>query len=428
MRPPGRNIRTSPTTASSNSITSSNTGSSLGQGSRTSARLPGNSSIYPKDVRPDFLQDDSFFDTFDPQAALQAVMMWGQTKAMIEANTLKAKKAEKSDDMKLNTDIKVVKVEAGEDDATKVFHPQRFQMRPPVVDLQKVWSLYPTHWPETYYSVYLTDVGLDNQLGHKQLELLHDRRKPIKVQYFAPINANVGRSGFKTTNLRSCDDGTTDLVKKDEWAKVVTVTELMLSLDNLVAAWAVFWPGERSMVTIRRVVSRAKEFAAAVSSTETRLKLLQSFINKALEINQRKACQGDVPLVFKELWDMAKEYLENVSDFVSVPQQAQQGSRGNGNSAGTSDQVSRPSRQQGGARVGAGNGALDHMKSLLKGQKYRGVDFCLEFNLKGERGNPRCTDRRCKLAHNCAFVPRGESRACGGSHSKIDHFEVKKEK
>ena len=65
------------------------------------------------------------------------------------------------------------------------------------------------------------------------------------------------------------------------------------------------------------------------------------------------------------------------------------------------------------------------MKTLLKGQKYRGRDYCLDFNLKGAGGSPVCTDRRCRLAHNCAFMPKGESKACGGDHSKVDHWKEK---
>ena len=165
------------------------------------------------------------------------------------SNIMKLKKVEKNSSLKKNTDVKKMKVEEGEDDATTIFHPQRFMMRPPVVDLKKCWSLYPTSWPETYYSVYLTDVGLDNQLGQKQIELLHDRRSEIKIKYFAPINASVGRSGMKMTSLRSCEDRSTDVVSKDDWTKVVTISKLML--DNLVAAWAVFWLGDKSPVTLR---------------------------------------------------------------------------------------------------------------------------------------------------------------------------------
>ena len=57
----------------------------------------------------------------------------------------------------------MVVVKEGKDDATTVFHPQRF-LRPPVVGLDKYWNLYPKKWDEKYFSVFMEDVGLQNEL------------------------------------------------------------------------------------------------------------------------------------------------------------------------------------------------------------------------------------------------------------------------
>ena len=105
-----------------------------------------NSTMFPKEARPPFLQDDSYFNTFKPEVALQAVMAWAQTTA---TNQLKEQKVEKGSDMRKNTAVKVVLVKEGKDDATTVFHPQRF-LRPPVVGLDKYWSLFPKKWEEKY--------------------------------------------------------------------------------------------------------------------------------------------------------------------------------------------------------------------------------------------------------------------------------------
>ena len=140
--------------------------------------------MFPKESRPPYLQEDTYFNTFKPEVALQAVMGWAQTVAMQKSNQLKEKKAEKSTDMRKNMAIKMVEVKEGKDDATTVFHPQRF-LRPPVVGLEKYWNLYPKKWDEKYFSVYMEDVGLQHELGQRQIELLHDRRSAIKVKMFA---------------------------------------------------------------------------------------------------------------------------------------------------------------------------------------------------------------------------------------------------
>ena len=68
------------------------------------------------------------------------------------------------------------------------------------------------------------------------------------------------------------------------------------------------------------------------------------------------------------------------------------------------------------------------MTRILKGQKIQGKDFCLDYNLEGEDGKPLCSSRGCKNAHNCAYVNKGDYKACGARHSKVEHFKIKKEK
>ena len=58
--------------------------------------------------------------------------MWSQNRATQEAKALKAKKGEKKE-FKTNSKIKMIKLESGEDDATAIFHPQRYSLR------TKVW-------------------------------------------------------------------------------------------------------------------------------------------------------------------------------------------------------------------------------------------------------------------------------------------------
>ena len=396
-----------------------------------------NSVMFPKESRPPYLQDDSYFNTFKPEVALQAVMAWGQTQAVQRSNQLKEKKAEKATDLKTNTAVKVTEIKAGKDDSTTQFHPQRF-LRPPVVAPEKYWNLFPKKWEEKYYSVYLEDVGLQNDLGQRQIELLHDRRSCIKIKMFAPSNVNVGRGGTRTTNVRSCDDGNSlDVMSKDEWTKLANLTDLELALDNLVAAYACFWPGDRSMVTLRRVVTKTKSFSS-ISNQENRMKMLEIFINQILEINQRRAIQEEVPLTFKEVMDVAKDKLDNLSDYVQAAPAAK-GAFGGGSFGGGAWRSSNSGPRAGGRGPrqfsgGAGAGSesqKDQVKRILKGQRVQGKEFCIEYNVANESGAPMCKSRRCPNAHNCAYVVKGEFKACGGRHSKLDHWQkmdIKKEK
>ena len=212
-------------------------------------------------MRAEHLQDDEIFDALSLESVTSQLSLWSQTKATQEATAVKMKKANKEEN-EGNTQIKPVKVLEGIDDATENFHPQRYHLRPPVCGQDKIWANYPTHWTEVYYSVNLSDVGLEHQLSHKVIKLLHDRRSKLEVRFFAPANANVGRSGFKTTNVRACENGSADITSKDDWVNLLTMNDLMMALDNMVTAYGCFWEGNRSMIILRRVITKQKEFAA----------------------------------------------------------------------------------------------------------------------------------------------------------------------
>ena len=378
-----------------------------------------NSEKFTKDVRPPHLQDDEIVDAMDLNIVAQQVMKWSEIQLMKEANDIKAKKADKNS-MKKNTEIKTVKVEEGEDNATTKFHNQRFNLRTPVVAPHKYWHLYPTEWKEVYYSVHLEHVGLENTLGQKQILLLHNRTNELKVHMFSQVNAVIGKEKL-STNINFLKDGTADIKSQEDWAALVSVGEVTMALDNLVAGWSVFWPGEQSMVTLRRVVSRQREFAA-VSDVKKRKKLLEAFINKMLEINSKKAAQGDVPLTYKEILEQSKEYLEMPADFIRIDTNDHQNyhrtessnfnHKSSFNSSSNQDydqrnKEDRPKRMK-----------PEEFWELVKAIKLDGKEICLYYNQKAG-----CRDRRCRKAHKCAFMEAGETRkVCGANHSKGEHI------
>ena len=378
-----------------------------------------NSEKFSKDVRPPHLQDDEIVDAMDLNIVAQQVMKWSEIQVMKEANDIKAKKADKNT-MKKNTEIKTVKVEEGEDDATTKFHNQRFNLRTPVVAPHKYWHLYPTEWKEVYYSVHLEHVGLENTLGQKQILLLHNRTNELKVHMFSQVNAVIGKEKL-STNINFLKDGTADIKSQEDWAALVSVGEVTMALDNLVAGWSVFWPGEQSMVTLRRVVTRQKEFAS-ISDIKKRKKLLESFINKMLENNSKRAAQGDVPLTYKEILEQSKEYLDTPSDFIQSEANDQQqykqeavhfqpkphfnSSSNSGQNYGQKSREDRPKRMK-----------PEDFWDMVKSIKLDGKEICVSFNQK-----IGCKDRRCRRAHKCAFMELGETkRVCGSNHSKYEH-------
>ena len=118
---------------------------------------------------------------------------------------------------------------------------------------------------------------------------------------FHGININVGRAGVsKKQNLRTLEDGSTEMVSSDDWLNTSSINMLLEALDNLVAIWMVLWAGEWSMVVLRRVVTKHLAFAD-ITNMDLRKKVLETFINKALAINASHAVRGKPPMFFSRL-------------------------------------------------------------------------------------------------------------------------------
>ena len=119
-----------------------------------------NSQMFPKDIRPDWLQDDDTIDELTRAEALQTISQWNMTKAMMKQNDLTEEKNRKSKgSLKKDQEVKKVKVEEGEDDATTILHPQRFSLRTPLKKPEDYWSLVPCKWPEVNKKIHLAHLG-----------------------------------------------------------------------------------------------------------------------------------------------------------------------------------------------------------------------------------------------------------------------------
>ena len=225
-----------------------------------------NSDKWPKETRPPHLEDDEVFNTLSVEAAANHIMQWMTTKAMMTNNELKEKRSRSmAGREKPDEDIKRLKVEAGSDDAVSTLHKQRFKFRTPLAEPKDYWHLMPLKWPEVNKSLYLENIGMDNICSPKTIEMLHDRSSPLEIKMFLTMNISVGRTGVaRKQNLRTLDDGSTEVVCADDWLSPTNINQIMEALDNMVAIWTVMWPGEWSMVALRRAVTKHLAFGEII--------------------------------------------------------------------------------------------------------------------------------------------------------------------
>ena len=377
--------------------------------SRSSNPTPSflNSSKWGKEIRPPFLQDDEVFNGLSLEAAATQIMSWMSTKAVMTANELKEKKANNAGGKeKADEPIKALVIEAGEDDATTKLHSQRFMFRTPLKDPKDYWSLYPRKWTEINKSIFLDHVGLDTIISPRTLELLHDRASVLEIKMFLTINVSVGRAGSsRKQNLRTLEDGSTELVSSDDWLTPTSINQLLEAMDNLAAAWVVMWPGEWSVAVLRRVITMHQAFGE-ITVPELRKRLLEGFINDVLKKNSSNAARRKLPMEYEKVNSLAKHYLDNKRNF----------ERAHGLDGKKKDNVQR--EISGGEPTSVWK-EVQELKKRVGGLKLAGGKMvCVYFNTRNG-----CKSRACNFEHVCAYVRKGGKELCGGKHKKAEHKE-----
>ena len=72
----------------------------------------------------------------------------------------------------------------------------------------------------------------------------------------------------------------------------------------------IMWPGEWSMVALRRAVTKHLAFGDIVNP-DLRKRMLESFMNETLSSNASFAARGKTPMVFEKIDKLAARYIDN---------------------------------------------------------------------------------------------------------------------
>ena len=364
-----------------------------------------NSQMFPKDIRPDWLEDDDTIDELTRAEALQTISQWNMTKAMMKQNDLTEEKNRKSKgSLKKDQEVKKVKVEEGEDDATTILHPQRFILRTPLKKPEDYWSLVPYKWPEVNKKIHLAHLGLDHVISAKTIEMVHDKSDTnIDIKKFSSVNVMIGREGSKKTSKIHQDGDSIQLETNDTWLEMASMWQLEEAVDNLVRLWTAVWPGDYGPANLRGVITRHRAFKDSFENVETRKKVTEDFINKVLQDNAIKAGQGLPPLSFDEVEKRAKEIVDRKTDLMRTPKQRVLADQG---------RVSvRPSLKS--SKSSSQHDEFKEVRTETQNLKWKGQSLCAWFNTSAG-----CQHNRCRHAHVCAKVPRGQKEPCGEKHSK----------
>ena len=271
-----------------------------------------NSAIFQKKDRPDFLMEDDVINSLPTATVANVVAQHKMTQALEKQNNLREDKATKSKGgLKADQEVKMIKINEGEDNATSKLHEYRFMLRTPLLEPSTYWDMYPVKWPETNKRVHLSHLGLEPVISAKTIELIHDRSDPtINIKMFSNVNVMMGREGVGQMSRLHQVGGVLELESTDKWLEVATVSQLEEALDNLCRVWTAMWPGEYGPANLRGVISKHRAFATTFENVATRKKLLEDFLNRILADNAVRAGQKLPPLSFHEVDLRAKDLIE----------------------------------------------------------------------------------------------------------------------
>ena len=263
--------------------------------------------------------------------------------------------------------------------------------------------MVPVKWPETNKRLQLAHLGLDHVISARTKELVHDRSDvTINIKMFSPVNVMIGREGDSMTSKFKQEADGVKVEMLDKWADMTSIGQLEEALDNLVRLWTNIWPFDYGPSNIKGVLTKHRNFASTFENMNTRKKILEDFINRALGDNAVRAGQKLPPLSFKEVEDRAKEVMERKSDYNRVQ---------NHGSYNNSKPQQKPAQKKPQGSHQAPTSAFTRLQTFLKTQN-GSDDLCIWFNLK-----EGCQTSNCPKKHLCCKLPQGQKSLCRESHA-----------
>ena len=361
-----------------------------------------NSAIFQKKDRPDFLLEDDVINSLPTATVANVVAQHKMTQALEKQNNLREDKATKSKGgLKADQEVKVIKINEGEDNANNKLHELRFMLRTPLLEPSSYWDMYPVKWPEVNKRVHLSHLGLDSVISAKTIEMIHDRSDPtINIKMFSNVNVMMGREGVGQMSRLHQVGGVLELESTDKWLEVATVSQLEEALDNLCRVWTAMWPGEYGPSNLRGVISKHRAFATTFENVATRKKLLEDFINRILADNAVRAGQKLPPLSFHEVDLRAKDLIERKNEYHSKDNKVIEK-----NNPTPKRNQDRTKDKKSDFRI-----LMESMKRSRDGKQ-----VCAWYNLP-----EGCQRSKCDMKHVCAKIPNGKSEPCMEKHKMKD--------
>ena len=325
----------------------------------------------------------------------------------------KAEKQATYETMQKDSKLPKKKYKSGKDDATKVFHPARWE-RLPVVHPKKYWANVPMSRSVVYRNIEAAFHGFSGKIADKTITSMHDRSIPLQMKHFLAENATVATKPRK--EVKKLDDDGMATIIDFSWEAASNMQQVQEGFNSYTYLLHMLWPFDPTGIIMNNLMTKYK-WAAMATDLKTRQNIVVGYFNSVLRTNASRASNRSVVMSYQEHETLLKDTMLKNQVSPEIPlfaqkQFLQSGASNNPKSGATGFQNKFPKQS-----------------ANKKFASVGGTPCCFVYNSmesgRSCRNTPSgsgCKDAQGRtFAHACSFWVPARNRHCLGRHRRRDH-------
>ena len=376
---------------------------------------------WPLEERPESLRVKKYVAKLSSEKIRSYYKLWQEGQ--------KANKRD-SDSVVKDTKPREVKFREGVDDSFTRLHPARF-CRFPLEDPENWWFKTPTVRRETYVSMPLDFLGMENAVADVTIKKLHKKTELLELKHFLTDNVSVASRAKRETRTHNSEEVSTTM--EFNWQTPTNLSQAREAVHNFANLNFMLFPFDPTGLVLLRLLNKYNWFSMA-RDEKTKVELIRSFFNLCMKKSAHAAMNNKCIPSSKNMEDWLKDILTK-NNLSTVPHTNFPNTGSTSFGGGNFNNYSGRSFKQGGQnRSGQPN---QHSKvtgdnSRMNPRDANGVGLCHDFNKPdGDvcKRKPAWDDDKnagCKdssgtfFLHSCSQWINKFNKYCNRKHQRKD--------
>lgn len=165
-----------------------------------------------------------------------------------------------------------VKFPAGKDDGLKKLHAARL-LRLPISKPKEYYDQVPVKHSKRFRNISLEFSGCANEVSHKAILLLHDRRNPVELKHFLTENLNVASKPIKLSQRKEDSFiSSTDYA----WDEASSMRQVLNGIENYRSCLHHLWPIDQTGDIVGKLLLKYRHISVATEK-KTKVAVITSY-------------------------------------------------------------------------------------------------------------------------------------------------------